>query len=210
MPSEAREEEEWSPKVIEGTDASIVRRSPHEHGRAVQALASYELLGEHGSTAALRQLEEVFVDAIQDRSDEFDARMEYRRALDGARKRVQQNESTVLAERQADEAFSQAIIEYTVPSDQDDFWDQMPVLADIRDKAYARMASPWAVLGVALARIWPSCRLRRAPTSTMATSPELLHRPGGPKRRGQGSVHRQRYGVRHSPSRHPGGRAGFR
>lgn len=149
---EARLEDEWHPKVTEAYNRFTPRHDRHQTMiEAVQALASYELLGLAGSTSALQKLEQWFVVAVSDRADEDEARDEYRRALEGARRRVQSHESTVLKEREADLGFVQAIRDQQ-QEEEKSFWQELQVLKDIHDKARARMAAPWAVLGAALAR----------------------------------------------------------
>src|SRR5690606_3275325 len=109
------------------------------------------LLGLAGSTSALQKLEQWFVVAVSDRADEDEARDEYRPALEGARRRVRSNESTVLKEREADLAFVQASRDQQQEAEKS-FSQALQVLKDIHDKSRARMAAPWAVLGAVLAR----------------------------------------------------------
>lgn len=102
---------EWHPSVAQAF-ASFEREGDRHTSMtvAVAALASYELLGYAGATRALLDLEPIFLDAVADRATANEARREYRRALDGARRRVQTNESVGIETREADREFLRAII----------------------------------------------------------------------------------------------------
>jgi hypothetical protein len=106
---------DWHPKVTMAYDRFVFADSDR-HDTMVSvtgALASYELLGYPGATTALeRNLPQAFVLAVaaDRRGGESQARLEYHRALKGARERVAGNESTVLQARKADDAFIEAII----------------------------------------------------------------------------------------------------
>ncbi len=117
---DARLEDEWHPKVEEAYERFEAKGDRHTSMlEAVGALASYELLGYAGATSALRRLEENFTVAVLDRSTPSEARLEYRRALDGARKRVRENKSLVLEDQKADREFVEAIIREHGGDDED-------------------------------------------------------------------------------------------
>jgi hypothetical protein len=102
---------QWNLNVHRALD--LFQDDGDRHGSmlmAVASLCSYELMGYAGATTALAQLEDLFVAAVSDRSDEGSARREYRRALSGARERVRANESVGLAERAKDRTFIERII----------------------------------------------------------------------------------------------------
>jgi hypothetical protein len=103
--------EEAHPKVIEAFDSFDPRGDRHTSmTEAVAALCSYELLGYPAATTALRELEEVFIEAVADRAGEAEARREYRRALEGGRRRVRANVSVVKADQDKNREFIEAII----------------------------------------------------------------------------------------------------
>lgn len=105
-------EEDWHPKVRVAFDIFTGQGDRHTTmAEAVMTLASHELIGLAGSTAALRELEARFVEAVRDRSSAAEATREFKRALDGARQRVQERPSTVVEEQTADRSFIEAIAE---------------------------------------------------------------------------------------------------
>lgn len=110
---EARREEQWHEKVTEACSRFEGATDRHNSMlEVVGALASYELGQYAGATAALEAFEEVYIRAIEDRSNPADARREYRRALEGARRRVRSNESLILKaqeERAKDAEFIELI-----------------------------------------------------------------------------------------------------
>lgn len=102
---------EWNVQVHRALDSFDPRGDRHTSMMlAVAALCSHELLGYAGATRALMILEDNFVKAVRDRSSEAEAIREYRRALDGARKRVRANVSVGLEERDKDRTFIEQII----------------------------------------------------------------------------------------------------
>lgn len=117
---DARNETEWHAKVTEAFGIFEPRGDRHPTMvEAVIKLASYELLGYAGATRALGDLEVQYIQAVSDRSTPDEGRRDYRRSLDGARKRVLENKSTVLDSREADNAFIEAIVRENGGSEED-------------------------------------------------------------------------------------------
>jgi len=101
----------WHPRVTEAFKSFDPRGDRHTSMTlAVAALCSHELLGYAGATLALMSLEVAFTSAVKDRADGLTATREYRRALEGARKRVRANVSVGLEERDKDRTFIEQII----------------------------------------------------------------------------------------------------
>jgi len=102
---------EWHPKVTAAFSSFDPQGDRHTSMTvAVAALCNHELLGYPGATRALFILEENFTKAVRDRSDEWAARREFRRALDGGRARVRSTVSIGLEERDKDRQFVEQII----------------------------------------------------------------------------------------------------
>jgi hypothetical protein len=103
--------EEWSEKVHQALNGFDLSDRHTSMLTSVAALCSYELLGYAGATRALMILEATFTKAIKDRATPAEAEREFRRALDGARKKVRANVSVGLEERDKDREFVRQIIE---------------------------------------------------------------------------------------------------
>lgn len=143
-------ESEWHPTVLhrfEQYDGTGDRHT--KMVGVVNALASYELLGYAGSTSALDELEDLFVESVRDRSSEAEAHREYRRALRGARERVRSHESSVIRERELDTEFIEQIVRENGGTDED--------VAKVQEIAKAQALQPDNIM-----KVWPIGELMKA------------------------------------------------
>lgn len=155
---------EMTPAVIERMNKAILEianapGSRHDNTLAnVLALLRMAEQGHSGVPAALRAVQSVFVLAVTPDRGAEGARLEYERMMFGQRGHdlIASHPSVDPAVEEAELIALGGIQPEQLPladAEVDDFWDSRHALRVIRQFAYARMCSPWAVLGVVLCRV---------------------------------------------------------